>query len=117
MALFGLIARPRASLIVTILLLTIFSLIIRHHFAPHIFATPIAAWTSAHPRVELVVAAVKADDTSWIQEHLPYPAHVYVADDPTAPLTVQKNIGHESNIYLTYDIPLSIRAMLTFPGT
>lgn len=112
MALFGLIARPRASVIITVLFLILCSWVLRYApFAPHIFTTPRAASTLIYPRVELVVAAVKADNTSWIHEHFPsYPTHIYVADDPTAPLTVKKNIGHESNIYLTYCTP-STRAL------
>ena len=52
--------------------------------------------------VELVVSSVIKTNTSWIHEHLPdYPANIYVADDPHAPLTVPKNKGHESTIYLT----------------
>lgn len=54
-------------------------------------------------RVELVVSSVKAENTSWITDNFPhYPAHIYVADDPYAPLTVKHNIGHESTVYLTY---------------
>lgn len=104
MALFGLVARPRASLLVTILCLIVVSSVLRYApFAPYIFTTPRAASTFVDPGVELVVAAVKADNTSWIQDHFPaHPTHIYIADDPTAPLTVKKNIGHESNIYLTY---------------
>lgn len=53
-------------------------------------------------RVELVVSSVVADNTSWITDYFPhYPAHIYVADDPHAPLTVKHNIGHESAVYLT----------------
>lgn len=61
--------------------------------------------SSSGPKVEFVVSAVRATNTSWIGEHFPaVPAHVYVADDPKAPFTVLKNIGHESNVYLTYII-------------
>lgn len=56
----------------------------------------------AAARVELVVSSVVADNTSWITDYFPhYPAHIYVADDPYAPLTVKHNIGHESAVYLT----------------
>lgn len=53
--------------------------------------------------VELVVSSVSKTDTSWISENVPhYPANIYVADDPAAALTVAKNKGHESTVYLTY---------------
>ena len=55
--------------------------------------------------VELVVSSVLKTNTSWIGEHLPqYLANVYTADDPTATLTVPRNKGHESNVYLTHII-------------
>lgn len=61
-------------------------------------------------RVELVVSSVKAENTSWITDNFPhYPAHIYVADDPHAPLTVKHNIGHESTVYLTYGLNLPSR--------
>ncbi|KXJ97034.1 hypothetical protein Micbo1qcDRAFT_191624 [Microdochium bolleyi] len=64
-----------------------------------------ASSPAAAPKVEFVVSATKATNTTWIGEHFPsVPAHVYIADDPRAPFTVLKNIGHESNVYLTYII-------------
>ncbi|RYP19188.1 hypothetical protein DL765_003503 [Monosporascus sp. GIB2] len=102
MALFGLVARPRASLIAGVFFLSVVGLLAR--YSP-LATPPISTSPRVEPRVELVVAAVKADNTSWIPEHFPfYPTHIYIADDPTAPLTVEKNIGHESNVYLTYII-------------
>ena len=53
--------------------------------------------------VELVVSSVAKTNTTWIHEHIPhYPASIYIADDPSANLTVTKNKGHESTVYLTY---------------
>jgi hypothetical protein len=55
------------------------------------------------PSVELVVSSVSSDNTSWINEYFPhYLARIYIADNLTAPLHVQRNVGHESNVYLTY---------------
>ena len=51
----------------------------------------------------LVVASVHGEDVSWIHRRLPdWSASVYVADDPTADLTVPENKGHEAMVYLTY---------------
>ncbi|KAK8004149.1 clathrin heavy chain [Apiospora arundinis] len=67
--------------------------------------TPQQDQEKTNARVELVVSSVKAENTSWITDNFPhYPAHIYVADDPYAPLTVKHNIGHESTVYLTYII-------------
>ncbi|KAH7040587.1 uncharacterized protein B0I36DRAFT_234959 [Microdochium trichocladiopsis] len=63
------------------------------------------AGSAGSPKVEFVVSSTKATNTSWVAEFFPsVPAHIYIADDPTAPYTVRKNIGHESSVYLTYII-------------
>ncbi|KAI0111169.1 hypothetical protein GGR51DRAFT_67879 [Nemania sp. FL0031] len=55
--------------------------------------------------LELVVASVKAENTSWIPALLPdWQTNIYVADDPGAPLTVPENKGREAMVYLTYII-------------
>ncbi|KAI1357845.1 hypothetical protein F5Y08DRAFT_333579 [Xylaria arbuscula] len=60
--------------------------------------------TSAHD-LELVVASVKAENTSWFHTYLPdWHKNIYVADDPSAPLTVPRNKGREAMVYLTYMI-------------
>ena len=52
---------------------------------------------------ELVVASLKGDDTAWLKEFLPdWRANVYVVDDPEANLTVSRNKGRESMVYLTW---------------
>jgi len=64
-----------------------------------------ASSTPGSPKIEFVVSSTKETNTSWVAEFFPsVPAHVYIADDPTAPYTVRKNIGHESSVYLTYII-------------
>ncbi|KAJ4407490.1 hypothetical protein N0V85_004360 [Neurospora sp. IMI 360204] len=53
--------------------------------------------------LELVVASLKSENTSWVHEYLPdWPASIYVVDDPDAPLTVPKNKGNEAMVYLTH---------------
>lgn len=59
--------------------------------------------------LELVVASLKSENTSWVHEYLPdWPASIYVVDDPDAPLTVPKNKGNEAMVYLTYVHPSPI---------
>lgn len=54
------------------------------------------------PDVELVVAKMKREDTTWIQKYLPDWEHsIYVVDNPKAKLTVAVNKGREAMVYLT----------------
>ncbi|KAF2812534.1 uncharacterized protein BDZ99DRAFT_461206 [Mytilinidion resinicola] len=54
---------------------------------------------------ELVVASLRGDDTSWLDDFFPdWIKSVYVANDNTAPLTVPVNKGREAMAYLTYII-------------
>jgi Protein of unknown function (DUF3431) len=54
-------------------------------------------------RKEFVVASMRAENTSWLVEHFPdWHASVYVVDSKDAELTVEKNKGRESMVYLTY---------------
>lgn len=68
--------------------------------------TPLpAASRPPDPRLALVVASLKGDDTSWLGVHVPqHKAHVYVADDPSAELGLRRNKGRESMVYLTHII-------------
>jgi Protein of unknown function (DUF3431) len=51
----------------------------------------------------MVVASMRAEDTSWLFEYFPdWHKSVYVVDDENAELTVKKNKGRESMVYLTY---------------
>lgn len=53
--------------------------------------------------VELVVASMKHENTSWVGKYFPsWRKSIYTVDDPTAPLTVPKNKGRETMAYLTY---------------
>ncbi|KAB8339101.1 hypothetical protein FH972_022037 [Carpinus fangiana] len=57
------------------------------------------------PTVNLVVASVKDEDTSWVTTHFPeYGSTVYKADDPAAQYTVPRNKGREAAVFLTYII-------------
>ncbi|KAJ5146541.1 Lipase class 3 [Penicillium bovifimosum] len=62
----------------------------------------------AHPESKhktMVVASMKHDDTSWLTEYFPdWPKSIYVVDDKHARLTVTRNKGRESMVYLTYII-------------
>lgn len=52
-------------------------------------------------RNALVVASLKNDDVTWLERILPdWEKNVYVANDPNATLTVPRNKGRESMIYL-----------------
>ncbi|KAJ5716654.1 Lipase class 3 [Penicillium malachiteum] len=56
-------------------------------------------------RKDMIVASMKSDDTSWLAEYFPdWSRSIYVVDDKKAPLTVMKNKGRESMVYLTYII-------------
>jgi hypothetical protein len=53
----------------------------------------------------LVIAKTKEENIDWMDEKLPgQEKHVYIADDPKAPLHPPKNKGHEVMIYLTWII-------------
>ncbi|KAJ5837138.1 Lipase class 3 [Penicillium robsamsonii] len=53
----------------------------------------------------MIVASMKSDDTSWLSEYFPdWTKSIYVVDDKHAPLTVTRNKGRESMVYLTYII-------------
>ena len=70
---------------------------------PNKLQTPISSF-----RKELVVASLKGDDTSWMQEYLPdWKANIYIVNDATAELTVPKNKGREAMVYLTWVVLLS----------
>lgn len=51
----------------------------------------------------LVVASMKGDDTSWLDEHFSdWDKNIFVMNDPNAKLTVAKNKGRESMAYLSF---------------
>jgi hypothetical protein len=51
----------------------------------------------------VVVASQASENATWIAEAFPeWEQHVYHVDDPKAKLTVPKNKGRESMVYLTY---------------
>ena len=52
-----------------------------------------------------VAGRLKSDNTSWLSEDFPdLNTAIYVVDDPSAPLHVPVNKGHEAMVYLTYII-------------
>ncbi|KAF2643943.1 hypothetical protein P280DRAFT_392117 [Massarina eburnea CBS 473.64] len=56
-------------------------------------------------RTAVVVASQKSENTTWLEEHFPqWEKFIYHVDDATAELTVVKNKGRESMVYLTFII-------------
>lgn len=99
------VGRLRTGFLFRLLLLLLVVLFLDYCGTPsirHLWALPGFGRSSADSLVELVVASVKSDNTSWINEYFPqYPANIYVTDDPNALLTVPRNKGRESAAYLT----------------
>jgi hypothetical protein len=53
-------------------------------------------------RKAFVVASQQTENTTWLEHFFPEWEHfIYHVDDPTAELTVPKNKGRESMVYLT----------------
>lgn len=53
--------------------------------------------------VDLVIASLTSENTSWYHESFPqWQKKIYIVDNPGAPLTVPKNKGREAMVYLTY---------------
>jgi hypothetical protein len=53
-------------------------------------------------RTAVVVASQQDEDSSWLEEYFPHwEKNIYKVDDATAKLTVEKNKGRESMVYLT----------------
>ncbi|KAF2851747.1 hypothetical protein T440DRAFT_393996 [Plenodomus tracheiphilus IPT5] len=56
-------------------------------------------------RTAVVVASQAAENATWLDEYFPdWEKNIYRVDDPHAALTVPKNKGRESMVYLTYII-------------
>lgn len=56
----------------------------------------------ASRRTAVVVASQASENASWLYEYFPdWEKNIYRVDDPSAPLTVPKNKGRESMVYLT----------------
>lgn len=59
--------------------------------------------TKNDDKLELVVAKLSREDSTWLFKYFPgWVKKVYVVDDLAAALTVPKNKGRESMAYLTY---------------
>jgi hypothetical protein len=57
-------------------------------------------------KTAIVVASQASENATWLQEYFPHwQANIYRVDDPNAPLTVPKNKGRESMVYLTCVAP------------
>jgi hypothetical protein len=54
-------------------------------------------------RTAVVVASQRSENATWLNEFFPrWEKNIYRVDDSNAPLTVPKNKGRESMVYLTY---------------
>jgi len=54
-------------------------------------------------RTAVVVASQASENATWLNEYFPsWEKNIYRVDDAKAPLTVPKNKGRESMVYLTY---------------
>lgn len=74
----------------------------RHGATPKPKAADELARPIIHKHKEMVVASMESDDTSWLSEYFSdWSRSIYVVDDKKAPLTVAKNKGRESMVYLT----------------
>lgn len=63
-------------------------------------------------KTAVVVASQVSENATWLAEYFPqWEQNIYRVDDPKAPLTVPKNKGRESMVYLTYVLsPLPLPA-------
>jgi hypothetical protein len=60
-------------------------------------------------RTAVVVASQSSENATWLDEYFPeWEKNIYRVDDPNAPLTVPKNKGRESMVYLTYVLRLHV---------
>lgn len=54
-------------------------------------------------KTAVVVASQSSENATWLEAHFPeWEKYIYHVDDPKAELTVPKNKGRESMVYLTY---------------
>jgi hypothetical protein len=61
------------------------------------------AHAPAKRRTAVVVASQRTENATWLSTYFPdWEKNIYAVDDPTAELTVPKNKGRESMVYLTY---------------
>ena len=57
---------------------------------------------SRHREKELIVASLKGDNVTWLEEFFPdWKANVYIVNNDHAKLTVMKNKGREAMPFLT----------------
>lgn len=60
---------------------------------------------SKPPEVALVIASLKHENTTWMNDALlDWSKSIYFVDDPDASLTTPLNKGREAMVYLTYVI-------------
>ncbi|KAL1964352.1 hypothetical protein VTN77DRAFT_7037 [Rasamsonia byssochlamydoides] len=109
--------RARPIILATLILYGIYWFVIRqpvdgHGWAPkgsktgqQVTPQPSIPLPPLEIQKDLVVASMTTDNTSWLYEFFPdWHKSIYVVDDKNAQLTVEKNKGRESMVYLTYII-------------
>lgn len=65
--------------------------------------TPLGDGKGKPRKTAVVVASQASENATWLSEYFPeWEMNIYRVDDPNAPLTVPKNKGRESMVYLTY---------------
>lgn len=65
----------------------------------------VGATKSPRRRTAVIVASQRTENATWLEEYFPHwERNIYRVDDTTAALTVPKNKGRESMVYLTYII-------------
>ncbi|KAI7972866.1 hypothetical protein EIK77_000753 [Talaromyces pinophilus] len=68
--------------------------------------------------VELVIATLKQQNTSWYSTYFPgWKSNIYIVDEAAAPLTVPQNKGNEAMVYLTYASRLRLSPYLSACGS
>lgn len=67
---------------------------------------PVANSKPGTDDVELVVASMKKENVTWLNDYLlDWKKNIYVVDDPNARLTVPVNKGREAMVFLTCVVP------------
>lgn len=100
------VGRRVSALLIPVVVLSVCSWLLLFQSRPFSGRVPGASQPVATPAaVEIVVASLSTQNTSWVHSHLPgWLRSVYVVDDPSAKLTVPKNKGHEAMVYLRYTL-------------
>lgn len=94
-------ARPRQRL--NLVIFVVIALFLWYlHSGSSSTSSPRGATRAGPNDVEMVVASMKKENVSWLDDYLlDWKKNIYVVDDPSAPLTVPANKGREAMVFLT----------------